>query len=198
VKSLRVAAIFAALILTASTAGAAVTDLGNALGTSGGYTNRASYEAELGQPMTADQQAYAGQEDELRQLGFQAELSGDFASGQMFYQMAYRLTPGSPSAALTWLGVYGEGSLAGRKGFFSAGAFGPSVFGAWYSTEMLSFLAWGDNGSTVNLPPMAFLSGVDSPPGLVPEPSTWAMTLIGFVGLAYVGSRGRLALVRAR
>jgi hypothetical protein len=51
-------------------------------------------------------------------------------------------------------------------------------------TELLSFLAWGDNGSTVNLPPMAFLTGVDAPPGLVPEPSTWAMMGLGFVGLA--------------
>jgi hypothetical protein len=57
------------------------------------------------------------------------------------------------------------------------------------TTELLSFLAWGDNGSTVNLPPMAFLSGVDSPPGLVPEPSTWAMMIIGFVGLGFVGHR---------
>jgi hypothetical protein len=56
-------------------------------------------------------------------------------------------------------------------------------------TELLSFLAWGDNGSTVNLPPMAFLSGVDSPNGLVPEPSTWAMMILGFVGLGFVGRR---------
>jgi PEP-CTERM motif len=57
------------------------------------------------------------------------------------------------------------------------------------TTELLSFLAWGDNGSTVNLPPIAFLSGVDSPPGLVPEPSTWAMMIIGFVGLGFMGRR---------
>ncbi len=57
------------------------------------------------------------------------------------------------------------------------------------TTELLSFLAWGNNGSTVNLPPMAFLSGVDSPNGLVPEPSTWAMMAIGFVGLGLVGRR---------
>jgi hypothetical protein len=60
------------------------------------------------------------------------------------------------------------------------------------TTELLSFLAWGDNGSTVNLPPMAFLSGVDSPAGLVPEPSTWAMMGIGFVGLAGAAWRRRV------
>ncbi len=59
-------------------------------------------------------------------------------------------------------------------------------------TDLLSFLAWGDNGSTVNLPPMAFLSGVDSPAGLVPEPSTWAMMGLGFLGLGLVG-RKRIA-----
>jgi hypothetical protein len=60
------------------------------------------------------------------------------------------------------------------------------------TTELLSFLAWGNNGSTVNLPPMAFLSGVDSPPGLVPEPSTWAMMILGSV-LAAIIPRGRTA-----
>ena len=61
------------------------------------------------------------------------------------------------------------------------------------NTELLSFLAWGDNGSTVNLPPIAFLTGVDAPPGLVPEPSTWAMMGLGFAGLA-----GRLAWRRSK
>ena len=52
--------------------------------------------------------------------------------------------------------------------------------------QLLSFLAWGDNGSTVNLPPIAFLAGVNSPPGLgsgTPEPATWAMMLMGFAGV---------------
>jgi hypothetical protein len=54
------------------------------------------------------------------------------------------------------------------------------------STDLLSFLAWGDNGSTINLPPIAFLAGVDSPPGLgsdVPEPGTWGLLVLGFGGL---------------
>jgi PEP-CTERM motif len=59
-------------------------------------------------------------------------------------------------------------------------------FVATASTETLSFLAWGDNGSTINLPPTVFLAGVNSP-SLVPEPSTWAMMVLGFVGMAFVG-----------
>ena len=33
------------------------------------------------------------------------------------------------------------------------------------SSETLSFLAWGDNGNTTNLPPTVFLAGVNSPSG---------------------------------
>lgn len=63
------------------------------------------------------------------------------------------------------------------------------------TTDLLSFLAWGDNGTTNNLPPIAFLSGVNSGPGLgatTPEPATWAMMGLGFLGLGLVG-RKRIA-----
>ena len=56
------------------------------------------------------------------------------------------------------------------------------------SSDLLSFLAWGDDGTTANLPPMVFLAGVNSQPGLnhpgVPEPAT--LSLFGF-GLASLG-----------
>jgi hypothetical protein len=61
------------------------------------------------------------------------------------------------------------------------------------SSELLSFLAWGDNGSTINLPPIVFLSGVNSvnvlPP--VPEPSTWALFGIGALALVAMGRKQR-------
>jgi hypothetical protein len=57
------------------------------------------------------------------------------------------------------------------------------------ATQYLSFLAWGNDGTTINLPPIAFLTGVNSAPGLVPEPSTWVMMGLGFAGLAFMGRR---------
>jgi len=61
-------------------------------------------------------------------------------------------------------------------------------FVATASSETLSFLAWGDNGNTTNLPPTVFLAGVNSP-SLIPEPSTWAMMVMGFLGMAFIGRR---------
>ena len=59
-------------------------------------------------------------------------------------------------------------------------------------TQLLSFLAWGDDGNTVNLPPIVFLAGVNSPPGLtVPEPTTLALFGIGLLGLATSRMRRR-------
>jgi hypothetical protein len=101
VKTLRLSAALAALTLTASTTCAAVIDLSNPLGPSGGYTSEAYYQGMLGgQPMTAAQQAYAGQEDQLRLMGFLSELGGDIALGQIFYHMAYGITPPPPPSAL--------------------------------------------------------------------------------------------------
>ncbi len=51
------------------------------------------------------------------------------------------------------------------------------------TSDLLSFLAWGDNGSTVNLPPMVFLSGVNSV-NVAPEPASVFMLAVALAGLA--------------
>ena len=55
------------------------------------------------------------------------------------------------------------------------------TFTANSSTELLSFLAVGTPAA--NLPPFALLDGVSLT--AVPEPSTWALMLVGFSGLGY-------------
>ena len=187
-KTLRLSATFAALILTASTACAAVRDFGNALGPSGGYTSQAYYQAMLGgQPMTAGQQAYADQEDELRQLGYRSELGGDFALGQMFYHMAYGITlPLPPSALDSANGGSGLGSSSTAPGGLGAGSSDGSdrsdAGSSYLSDASVDYLSYGGSSG-------ATLIGVD-PFIAVPEASTWAMMLLGFGGLGYAGWRG--------
>ena len=191
-KTLKLWATLAALILAASTAGAAVVDMGDALGPSGGYSSRAYYQAMLGgQPMTAAQQAYANDEDQLRQLGFQAELGGDFALGQMFYHIAYGIAP-PPSIADAAGGASGldPSSIAadGLAGGSSAGppAPGPPVLPA---RAPLTFPA-GTGARRQRVNPDALADPGTGFVIAVPEPSTWVLMLLGFGALGYVGWRG--------
>lgn len=63
------------------------------------------------------------------------------------------------------------------------------------STNLLSFLAWGDNGSTINLPPIVFLSGVNSPDVISssPEPATASLLVLAFLGVGIALWRRRAA-----
>jgi len=75
----------------------------------------------------------------------------------------------------------------GTPGSFSGWMLETFDFTAAATSETLSFLAVGTPAS--NLPPFALLDGVSLT--AVPEPSTWAMMLVGFCGLGYAAYRRR-------
>jgi hypothetical protein len=190
VNTLRLSAALAALTLTASTTCAAVTDLSNALGPSGRYTSQAYYQGMLGgQPMTAAQQGFSDQEDQLRLLGFLSELGGDMALGQIFYHIAYGITPPPPPSALDLAGggsdlpppsITPSGLVTGASDVGDPGA---GLTDGGYGAVLTDM---GDTGAGLTLTTVNPSVGAAA---AVPEASTWAMMLLGFAVLGFAGYR---------
>ena len=117
-------------------------------------------------------------------VGHTYDLSFNYAFGQ---QKGYN------GATIQSLG-YAIGGVTGNSGDYNVASHG---FTGWHrvvlpftatsTTETLSFLAKGN----LPVPPFALVSNV-SIPG-VPEPTTWAMMLIGVAGMGAVARRRRSA-----
>jgi hypothetical protein len=56
---------------------------------------------------------------------------------------------------------------------------------------VLTFLAWGNDGSTANEPPTVFLEGVNTPPIPSPEPATLSLLGVSILGIAGIVRRRR-------
>ena len=69
-------------------------------------------------------------------------------------------------------------------------SFTPTAADLTGGTAVLTFLAWGDNGSTTNLPPTVFLEGVNTTP-VLPEPATLGVLGVGLLGLGGIKLRHR-------
>lgn len=68
-------------------------------------------------------------------------------------------------------------------------SFTPTAADLTNGTAVLTFLAWGNGGSTVNEPPTVFLEGVNTP--VVPEPATLSLLGVGLLGLGGIMMRRR-------
>jgi len=67
--------------------------------------------------------------------------------------------------------------------------FTPTAADLTDGSAILTFLAWGDGGSTTNLPPTVFLEGVNTTPIPTPEPATLSLFGAGVFGFGYMRRR---------
>jgi hypothetical protein len=80
-------------------------------------------------------------------------------------------------------GFNSDGAFISAEGFEVEEGYGHTFLSAGGS-----FVAMGDMGANQNSGDMSTFTNVTPAPA-IPEPSTWAMMLIGFAGLGYAGYR---------
>jgi PEP-CTERM motif len=122
-------------------------------------------------------------------VGQTYQLSFYWAGGELFDRTGYQTIEltGSLGSSTFSTPTFTNHAGAGNPGDFSGWMLETFNITATATQETLSFLAVGTPAS--NLPPFALLDGVTLT--AVPEPSTWAMMLLGFGGLGYAAYRRR-------
>jgi PEP-CTERM motif len=114
-------------------------------------------------------------------VGKPVVVSFDYAGAQQFgfsgpSEEGWAVSLGSETQDTALVSISSHGFSGWKTASF--------IFTPTSSSEVLNFMAIG---STRDDQPFALLSGVSVDP--IPEPSTWAMMLLGFAGLAFVGYR---------
>ncbi|MGH6963687.1 MAG: PEPxxWA-CTERM sorting domain-containing protein [Phenylobacterium sp.] len=108
-------------------------------------------------------------------------------------QMANRLGATTEQLHITFGGESRDTAILGiPEGGFSGWQNGSFNFTATSNSQLLTFLSVG---TPSGLPPIALLDGVSLT--MVPEPSTWAMMLLGFGGIGAMIRRRRQTLATA-
>jgi len=127
-------------------------------------------------------------------VGKSYELSFYWAAGELADRTGFATSQltGSFGGDAFATSVYANPNGAGVPGGFSGWDLVKLTFTAHTSSQLLSFLSVGTPDA--NLPPIALLDGVSVTP--VPEPSVWAMMLVGF-GAMGLGLRRRRRLAAA-
>jgi hypothetical protein len=126
-------------------------------------------------------------------VGQRYVLSFDWAAGELSNRTGYTSsqltgTFGTDSFATP---IYDNANPAGTPGSFSGWSQVSFDFTAQSTSQVLSFLAVGSPAG--NLPPVALLDGVSL---TVPEPSAWALMMLGVGGMGVaLRRRRRLAAV---
>jgi PEP-CTERM motif len=99
-------------------------------------------------------------------------------------------------AAVFLLGIGANGSAHAQCGYYSCATEWNGIGGSIINLGGLPGSTWSSASGVDSLGGRVVGTSYWTPPPSIPEPSTWAMLLLGFAGLGFVGSRLRRVSAR--